>query len=280
MSGTLPQISLDSLKVIKPLSWVNSGNPFYEAAYLAKYQGEKVMLLQMSGDSNVRRSLQKHTGELFGELKIECNRLDHPNVLKTFGLAKISAEVYYLVVEYVGQVTLSEYLQTHSLSAKNVMKMGGKIANGLAYLHSKGIIHSDIATCNVFLDKKNNPKLFNFAMSKQLTEPKILTESCGIGHERSLSPETYLHNTVSIKSDVWQLGTLMSEMITKEQPFSVMRYNREVFDNMMRRNDVQIPRSNMPEVLYELIQRCCCFDQDNRLSADAVKAFCQIKHNL
>lgn len=280
MTGSLLHISFDELAITKTIDWTQSGNFFYDAAFIAKYKGSKVMLLEMTEDNLARQALAKKTGEPIQELRLNSTTLNHPHILKTIGYTKLSTGVYYLVVEYFGEMTLSHYLQTHKLAPKKVMKLAGKLADALGYLHCNGIIHSDVATCNILIDHKKNIKLFNFALSSHVGDTKILSESSGFGHERSLSPETYLYNKQSSKSDIWQLGILMYELATKEQLFSSVFYSSEAFLNMMTRKEFPAPRHQLPEILFELIQRCCCFEHEIRLSSDSVKAFCEIKHRM
>lgn len=89
------------------------------------------------------------------------------------------------------------------------------VANGLHYIHSRGILHRDIAARNILIDDNFNPRLsdFGFAtLTNSHAEQKI---SQGISLPiRWAAPECVMNKVCSKYSDVWSFGTLIYEVIS------------------------------------------------------------------
>jgi len=77
--------------------------------------------------------------------------LQHPNVIRFYGIFKDDKEEYYLCIEFVSGGSLDDYLKKNKLSEKELLKLTISGLKGLKYLERNRIIHRDIAARN-FLD--------------------------------------------------------------------------------------------------------------------------------
>ena len=93
-----------------------------------------------------------------------------------------------------------------------------QISLGLAYIHSKNILHRDLKPMNIFLKKNNLIKIGDLGVAKMLqTNTKAITY---IGTPYYLSPEVCEGKPYNSKSDVWALGCILYELCTFKKPFN------------------------------------------------------------
>lgn len=91
------------------------------------------------------------------------------------------------------------------------------ICLGVKYLHDNNIIHRDLKTSNILIDKNYRAYIGDFGISKILTKyPKTSTQ---IGTPFYMSPELFRKINYGKKVDIWSLGCILYEMIELKQPF-------------------------------------------------------------
>ncbi|KAL3831911.1 hypothetical protein ACJMK2_023607 [Sinanodonta woodiana] len=92
------------------------------------------------------------------------------------------------------------------------------IAEALIYMHSKGIVHSDLTTSNALLDSKGYVKLIDFGMASKVTsgqEAKSLH-----GTPDYMAPEVILNKGHNTAADLWSLGVIVYNMLAGWAPFA------------------------------------------------------------
>ncbi|CAC5389554.1 unnamed protein product [Mytilus coruscus] len=89
----------------------------------------------------------------------------HENVIKMIGVS-IDQLPYFLVMQYLTEYSLKEVILNEPVemdtSMKNMTEMISKIANGMNYLGSREIIHSDLRANNILFGSNWNPKVCGF----------------------------------------------------------------------------------------------------------------------
>jgi cyclin-dependent kinase 2 len=117
-----------------------------------------------------------------------------------------------------GLYDLHDYIYNHDTKEnyKNVKKYMVDCLLALEYMHHNGIIHRDLKPGNVLIYANNKAKLCDFVFSKPYTKqgnqtPGIITV-CYRAPELLLSSPNY-----DFKVDVWSMGCLFYELVTKQQ---------------------------------------------------------------
>lgn len=121
------------------------------------------------------------------------------------------AERTIVVSEYVGR-PLSERAP---MDMAITLRIVYQIASGLAHVHQHDIVVQNLEPKNVLLDELNNVKLFNYGMFYQTNGGELV--AFPIGNVRYLAPERLLGSKDNIKSDVWSLGIIFTELVFQEQ---------------------------------------------------------------
>lgn len=90
---------------------------------------------------------------------------------------------------------------------------------GLDYLHSKGIVHRDIKSDNILVNKEGDIKLADFGYATQLTKAKRGTVS-RVGTICWMAPELIkLEKKYNHKVDIWSFGIFAMEIADGEPPY-------------------------------------------------------------
>ncbi|KZS89672.1 kinase-like protein [Sistotremastrum niveocremeum HHB9708] len=104
------------------------------------------------------------------------------------------------------------------------------ITNGLAYFHSRGLVHGDLRGANVLISADGRPMLsgFNSTSNDSSDNGSDSTTSLAglIGTPRWMAPEVVSDLSVSAKSDIWALGCVFLELIASVLPYA--NWNRDL----------------------------------------------------
>ncbi|KAL9391638.1 hypothetical protein Peur_015558 [Populus x canadensis] len=148
--------------------------------------------------------------------------LQHPNLVKLYGCC-VEGNQLMIVYEYMENNCLSRALL--GKEAKFRMKLDWPtrqkiclgVAKGLMYLHEESIIkivHRDIKTSNVLLDKELNAKISDFGLAKlnEDDDTHISTRIAGtIGY---MAPEYAMRGYLTNKADVYSFGVVALEIVS------------------------------------------------------------------
>lgn len=212
-------------------------------------------------------------------------QLNHKNVVKLLGCC-LETEVPLLVYEYVAHGTLSQYIHTSArmswLSWENRLRIACEAAGALAYLHSsvsKPVIHRDVKSANILLDKNYVAKISDFGASRLIPLDEIQVETRNvIGTLGYLDPEYFRTGILTMKSDVYSFGVLLAELITGKEPLCGKRNKEEInlanyFVMSLKNNrlfqilDPRVMREGTLEQLQavaELVKKCVNIKGEDR----------------
>jgi mitogen-activated protein kinase kinase kinase len=155
--------------------------------------------------------------------------VSHPNLLQCFDFrtdrSRGSAE---LVLE-AGSCSLADLIRTQPLSPGQILALFSQICSGLAALHSSGIVHGDLKAENIIL-VDGVAKLADFGEALLLSSCPTEAELTRIrGTPGFMAPEVIRQEGCSPASDIWSLGALLYELVSRERPFAELEPQRIMF---------------------------------------------------
>eukprot|EP00935_MAST-01C_sp_MAST-1C-sp1_P000738 g738.t1 len=227
--------------------------------------------------------------------------LRHPNVVQVYGVTVDfdTYEVHCLtILELCTKGSLSDQLLDMKLELSWIQRvtMCLQVAQGLKFLHNKGIVHRDLKTDNVLVDDNGVCKLADFGLSKRdvqwdTSNEKALQQmelTANIGTPVYMAPELMTdHATVGPKSmgaagaewkpqllDVYSFGVLLFVALSRSKPYQRMvresRMNLWALRNKITTKDLRPDKdpqcdaalAEMPPEVLDLMRRC--WDKDPR----------------
>ncbi|KAF8388904.1 hypothetical protein HHK36_025585 [Tetracentron sinense] len=145
-------------------------------------------------------------------------RVYHRNMASFVGYCNEGSNMA-LIYEYMANSNLEDYLTGEdALSWEKRLRIAVDAAQGLEYLHTgckPPIVHRDVKTANILLDKKLHGKIADFGLSKVFpNESGTHVSTIVVGTTGYLDPEYYISNKLNEKSDVYSFGIVLLELIT------------------------------------------------------------------
>ncbi|KAK9164133.1 hypothetical protein Syun_005035 [Stephania yunnanensis] len=184
------------------------------------------------------KSLLNKKGQAEQEFKVEVEaigKVRHRNLVGLIGYCTEGVQ-RMLVYEFVENGNLEQWLHgdvgpVSPLIWDIRMKIAVGIAKGLAYLHEglePKVVHRDIKSSNILVDKKWNPKVSDFGLAKLLGSDSSYVTTRVMGTFGCVAPEYASTGMLSACSDVYSFGVLLMEIISGRSPVDYSRPVGEV----------------------------------------------------
>lgn len=198
----------------------------------------------------------KQVDHILSEVTI-LNILDHPLLIKMFGIAQ-NERYLYIIMEYISGGELFTYLRTvQNVKNDDAKFYAAQITLMFEHLHSMDIVYRDLKPENLLIDTSGYLKLTDFGFAKIL-EGRTYT-LCGT--PEYLAPEILLQKGHGKAVDWWCLGIIIYEMLVGIDPFSDDD-PMSVYQNILR-GKIKFP-SNFPKDAKSLVKHLLVADLGKR----------------
>eukprot|EP00768_Dysnectes_brevis_P003895 gnl/Dysnectes_brevis/2764_a3367_782.p1 GENE.gnl/Dysnectes_brevis/2764_a3367_782~~gnl/Dysnectes_brevis/2764_a3367_782.p1 ORF type:complete len:405 (-),score=183.25 gnl/Dysnectes_brevis/2764_a3367_782:46-1260(-) len=169
-------------------------------------------------------------------------------------------------MEFAEGGTLRDLVLRGPIPEDRVWSLSIQICLGLLSLHSMRIIHRDIKTLNIFLDRTGKVKIGDLGVAKQLGSASVCARTL-VGSPYYLSPELCRNEPYNSKSDIWALGVTIYELITGgKHPFSASNQAALILKIVRGK----YPRPRCGRAMRDLIAWCLQMDPRARPNAARV----------
>uniref|UniRef100_A0A804RGI0 non-specific serine/threonine protein kinase n=1 Tax=Zea mays TaxID=4577 RepID=A0A804RGI0_MAIZE len=126
------------------------------------------------------------------------------------------------------------------------------VCRGMCYLHERGIIHRDLKTANLLMDKDHVVKVADFGVARFQDQGGVMTAETGT--YRWMAPEVINHQPYDNKADVFSFAIVIWELITSKIPYESMTPLQAAV-GVRQGLRPGLPKKTHPKVL-DLMQRC------------------------
>jgi serine/threonine protein kinase len=211
-------------------------------------------------------------------INIQC-ALKHDNVVKAL-LWRVDRDTnavnICVVLEYMSNGDLSKLIFNRNCLLDHEMRLAfmKDIVNGLDYLHEHGIIHRDIKSDNVLLDVNMRAKLADFDMAVELDSTGSYTShnragSPNIFAPELLSPDVFKQYKYKKQTDIYALGILLYEVISRKLPYLWAETYDEVYEYVLSGKREPIQSSTLKK-LEEVYTSCVSHESRDRPSTQKI----------
>jgi serine/threonine protein kinase len=146
-------------------------------------------------------------------------RFEHPGLVRLLE-SGVTADMAYLVMEYVDGESLAETLRRGPLGAAATAKLGAALAGGLAYVHEQGVVHRDVKPANILIDSAGHARLADFGIARLVDTTTMTVVGTTLGTASYMAPEQLEDHQVGPGADVWSLGIVLLECLTGERVYT------------------------------------------------------------
>ena len=155
------------------------------------------------------------------ELK-SAGRLSHPNLVTIYDVG-VSDDIVYIATEFIDGRSLRDVLRSGArLMPARAAEIAAQIADGLDFVHKRGLVHRNICPDTVMVLRNGVVKITDFGIARPSRGSHTMIADL-VASPRYTSPEQVTGEKVDERSDIFSLGAVLYEMLTGVPPFTGRR---------------------------------------------------------
>lgn len=149
--------------------------------------------------------------------------LRHPNIIHVHDF-DVQDDTYFMVMELLDgdtlQTRLNDYrIRDEQMPYGEMVRILLDVLDGLAFAHHEGMIHRDIKPANILLTKRGQAVVADFGIAQIVGGTQHTVSGALLGTLNYMAPEQGLKGTSDARSDLYSLGVVMYEMLTRHPPY-------------------------------------------------------------
>src|SRR5918999_29318 len=147
-----------------------------------------------------------------------AGRLNHPNIVTVFDVGEHDG-VAYIAMELLTGHSLAQILKhPQRLALNTIANVIAQVADALDVAQNHKIVHRDVKPANIMVDNTGRAKLTDFGVA-YVPSSTMTQQGTALGSPRYMSPEQVTGQPLDSRSDIFSLGVVLYELLTKRTPF-------------------------------------------------------------
>ena len=191
--------------------------------------------------------------------------LDHPNIIPVYRVGQVGA-THFIAMRFVDGKGLDDIIAAQGpLPIGVVIHILRGATSALAYAHGSGIVHRDVKSGNIMVDREGRVMVADFGIARAAEDASLTATGSVVGTPYYMSPEQCAARRIGPQSDQYSLGVVAFQMLTGSVPF-----NAETLPGIMHHHfytavpDLRASRPDVPPELYEVVTRALAKKPDHR----------------
>jgi serine/threonine protein kinase len=202
--------------------------------------------------------------------------LQHDNVVDIYHLGEDPSGVLFFAMELLIGEDLETRIDRRGVKPYtwvDCCRWGTEVARGMAAVHHAGLVHRDLKPSNVFLarqrDGREVVKLLDFGIARAQGAGNLTGTGAALGTPNYMSPEQVLANPLDGRADVYSLGVVLFELLTRELPShgEPIQVAMQHCHTAPPRPSQVAPEYEIPAALDEVVLRAMAKDPEQRFAS-------------
>ena len=186
-----------------------------------------------------------------------ASSLQHHNICNIHDIDETKDGQIFICMDCYDGETLKKKIERGQIKTDEAIDIIVQVATGLQKAHEKGIIHRDIKPANIFITNDGVVKILDFGLAKLSGQTMMTKMGETIGTIAYMSPEQTRGELVDQQSDIWSLGVVLYEMLTRNLPFGG-DYDSAMIYSILNEEPKHLKdlQNDMPTQFQQIIDKC------------------------
>ena len=163
------------------------------------------------------------------------------------------------IMDFLPGVTIQNFIQTLidyglSLNPLSILKVFFGLIISTKEMHKNNLLHRDIKSENVMLDTNFFPHIIDWGESRETSSSRATITQVTHGTFAFIPKEAILYHESSSKTDIYGIGTVIAQLITKDWLYSDLYCNIESVNKylvLFKASSHQLPKNTSIENVYK-----------------------------
>jgi serine/threonine protein kinase len=223
----------------------------------------KTISASLGSDNDLRTRFQREAQA--------AARLNHPNIITVYEFAEEQGTIY-MAMELLEGADLRNLIGQEDLlpNLDDKLDIMEQICDGLAFAHSREVIHRDLKPGNIHVQPNGQVKILDFGLAR-LGSSEMTRTGTVMGTPHYMSPEQVLGDKVDLSSDVFSIGAVFYELLCNHKPFDGDSAHAVLFQVVNKQPEsVRKWIPDLPPILVELVEKAMVKDRTKRFQSAGV----------
>ena len=193
--------------------------------------------------------------------------LDHGNIIPVYREGQ-AGRFLFMSMKFIEGRSLEDIIESQGpLPIPVVLHVLRAATSALAYAHERGIVHRDVKSANILVDRDGRVVVTDFGIARATEDGSLTSTGTMVGTPYFMSPEQCAARRIGPQSDQYSLGVVAFQMLTGSVPFQA-----ETLPGIMHHHfytqvpDLADARLDVPASLREVIDRALAKKPENRFA--------------